>query len=253
MADPPIEKLAPEYAELWKNMQVRPGKEASVKSVANRIAASKAVYEAVTAQIGVPWVVVGIIHSLEADNNMGKHLHNGNPLTGRTTDVPSGRPPGNPPFTWEVSAIDALKLKKLDTIKDWPLERIAYELERYNGWGYRNLGGAVKSPYLWSFSNHHLKGKFIRDHVFNPEAPSSQVGGMLLLKELMGGEIAIPSTPMVVQVNTRPIVTDFFLPLGPFELLPTKDAPQTENGFRSRRMSRVGKPDSTVRSGKSTC
>ena len=38
-----------------------------------------------------------------------QHLHNGDPLSGRTTHVPPGRPrPASPPFTWEQSAHDAI-------------------------------------------------------------------------------------------------------------------------------------------------
>jgi lysozyme family protein len=230
MADPPFEDLQPEYSQLWTDMQIRPEKQAAVAAAAARITGHKTVYKAVMAEVGVPWAVVGIIHSLEADNNMGRHLHNGNPLTAQTTDVPSGRPPtGTPPFNWKDSAVDALKLKKLDAIKEWPVERIAYEFERYNGWGYRKVGGGVKSAYLWSFTNHHLKGKFVRDHVFDPDAPSDQVGAMALLKHLMDSGVAISGGGLTVEVKTKPIESNIFMPLGPFELLPTRDAPPADN------------------------
>jgi len=35
------------------------------------------------------------------------HLHNGDPLTARTVNVPKGRPKtGQPPFAWGISAKD---------------------------------------------------------------------------------------------------------------------------------------------------
>ena len=66
-------------------------------------------YDQVANATGVPWYVIGIIHEMEGGLNFTTHLHNGDPLTRRTVQVPAGRPPtGMPPFQWEESAIDAL-------------------------------------------------------------------------------------------------------------------------------------------------
>ena len=89
---------------------MRPSRRAAVNQLAARISASRPRYEKVGKALGIPWYVVGIIHSLEASGNFTRHLHNGDPLTARTTHVPAGRPKtGKPPFTWEQSAIDALR------------------------------------------------------------------------------------------------------------------------------------------------
>jgi hypothetical protein len=112
--------------------------------------------------------------------------------------VPKGRPPtGDPPFTWEESATDALKLKRVHINRDWSIEKIAYVLEGYNGWGYRLYHPEVKSPYLWSFSNHYTRGKYVRDGSWSPTAVSKQVGAMVLLNRMVArGLIEISFEPL---------------------------------------------------------
>ncbi|MNR22399.1 hypothetical protein D3C85_1393480 [compost metagenome] len=132
---------------------------------------------------GVPWFFIGIIHSLESNFHFGKHLHNGDPLTQRTVRVPAGRPvQGDPPFSWEASAKDALRMKGFDQQSDWSTARMLYRWEAYNGFGYRPRG--VPSAYLWSFSTHYTKGRFVEDHVFDPNSVSQQCGAAVMLKAL---------------------------------------------------------------------
>ena len=45
----------------------------------------------------------------------------------------------------------------------------------------------VLTPYLWSFSNHYKKGKFVKDGKFDPEFVSKQCGAAVILK-LMSAE-----------------------------------------------------------------
>jgi lysozyme family protein len=56
-------------------------------------------------------------------------------------------------------------------------------LELYNGWGYRKIGSVT--PYLWSFSNLYVKGKFVRDGVLDPEVISKQTGAAVILKRML--------------------------------------------------------------------
>ena len=99
--------------------------------------------------VGTPWYVVGVIHALESSLNFGRHLHNGDPLTARTVQVPAGRPKtGQPPFTWEASASDALRYQGFDKWKDWSIPGTLFKLEGYNGFGYRDHHADVPSPYL---------------------------------------------------------------------------------------------------------
>ena len=63
-----------------------------------------------------------------------------------------------------------------------------FQFERYNGFGYRPHG--INSPYLWSFSNHYLKGKFVKDGIFNENAGSKQCGAAVLLRRMSERQIA---------------------------------------------------------------
>ena len=129
--------------------------------------------------------MVGVIHALESSLNFGRHLHNGDPLTARTVQVPAGRPKtGQPPFTWEASASDALRFQGFDKWKDWSIPGTLFKLEGYNGFGYRDHHPDVPSPYLWSFSNHYSRGKYVADGTFSPTAVSAQCGVAVLLRRM---------------------------------------------------------------------
>jgi lysozyme family protein len=174
-----------EYDRLWDTCVVRTDKRASAAAIADRIVAHRDRYEAAGSPHGVPWYVVGIIHQLESSGDFTKHLHNGDPLTARTVQVPAGRPRnGHPPFTWEFSAADALTVDGLDTWRDWSVSGTLFVFERFNGFGYRNPDHRINSPYLWSFSTHYTKGKYISDTVYDPNAVSAQCGTAVLLRLL---------------------------------------------------------------------
>lgn len=186
MARPSFESLKPEYAALWMGITIRPERASEVRATARRVLDGRSRYEHVTAQTGVPWFVVGIIHQMECGLSFGQHLHNGDPLTARTRQVPAGRPKvGEPPFTWEESAVDAIRYDGLDKVPDWTVERIAYELECYNGLAYRKASINIHSPYLWSFTTVYERGKYIRDGVWSSVAVSQQSGAMAILKALV--------------------------------------------------------------------
>ena len=177
-------KLSNEYQELFASAVVNPARQAAVKVMQDKIAANRSRYEEVEQSTKVPWFVVATIHSLEGSLNFKTHLHNGDPLTARTVHVPKGRPLGKPPFTWEESAIDALQFDGLTTVTKWTLPMILFKLEGFNGFGYRTRHPEVLTPYLWSFTNHYQKGKFVADGKFDPNAVSKQCGGAAILKAL---------------------------------------------------------------------
>jgi lysozyme family protein len=171
-----------EYDRLWQSLAVRPDKSGTVDWYLSTIVKNKDRYMKIQEATGVPWYWVGITHGLEAGFNFGAHLHNGDPLTARTKLVPAGRPlTGTAPFSWEVSAIDAITQKGYQTWTDWHLpSMLAYAWERYNGFGYRSKG--IASPYLWSMSYHYTRGKYTYDGYYDPSAVSAQAGTMALLK-----------------------------------------------------------------------
>ena len=189
--------LRDEYVAMFDSMAIRPEKLASVDARVRSIAANEARYRSVADPAGVPWYVVGIIHSLEG-GGFNAHLHNGDPLTARTTHVPAGRPlTGNPPFTWEQSAADAIAMRGWNASTDWSLPGTLYQLEKYNGFGYRPVG--IPSPYLWSFSNHYQRGKFASDGHFDPNLVSAQAGAATILRRMMDlGVIQTVTPPKVV-------------------------------------------------------
>lgn len=163
------------YTEQLERMQVNPAWQAAIDRYANRIIANRAKYEEVSAATGVPWIFVGCLHYRESALDFKTHLHNGDSLKERTKHVPAGRPvEGEPPFTWEESAIDALKYEKFDGKTDWSMENICDRAERYNGLAYKRMG--KPSPYLWSGSNIYVRGKYVEDHVFDPSAVDKQIG-----------------------------------------------------------------------------
>jgi lysozyme family protein len=176
--------LKDEYQTLWDGCTVREGCEGNVAYYVKRLERNRSVYEAVGQELGIPWGFVGVIHAMECGFDFSAHLHNGDPLTARTIQVPKGRPAaGTPPFTWRESAVDALTMKKLDRVQDWSAPSMLHLLERYNGLGYRKRG--LPSPYLWSFSNHYEKGKFVKDGVYDPNAVSKQCGAAVMLRAVL--------------------------------------------------------------------
>lgn len=184
MAKNTLEKLRSDYEDLFGTIQVTTAKRPAAEAIVHAIANNRAVYEAIMLETGVPWQVVGCIHSLEASLNLKHHLHNGDPLTARTTHVPAGRPKkGNPPFTFAESAIDALTMVGLAGQNEWGVAETLFRLEKYNGFGSRNKG--INTPYLWSFSNHYKKGKFVKDGVWDANAVSGQCGAAVLIKVMI--------------------------------------------------------------------
>ena len=186
--------LSDEYQDLFDTCVVRTQREDDVEDLAGRLLENKSRYEAVGDQVDVPWYIIAVIHNMESSQSFEKHLHNGDPLTRRTRHKPKNRPPtGNPPFEWEESAIDALIFDGLDRVEDWTLPSALFRLEGFNGFGSRNHG--INTPYLWSFSKHYTKGKFVRDGEFDPNAVSDQCGAALLLQKMVKDEdIQFPLT-----------------------------------------------------------
>jgi len=176
--------LADTYADQFHACSIKTEHAAEVQAEAERIRVHRQRYAAVAAHFpGMPWWVPGILHSLECGLSFHQHLHNGDPLSARTVQVPKGRPKtGTPPFTWEESARDALVYDGLDQITDWSPGAALAAFENYNGTGYRRRG--VPSPYLWSFTDQYRCGKYTADGRYDPLAVSRQCGCAALLKHL---------------------------------------------------------------------
>ena len=202
-AAPPFQSaIKREYQRLFDTMTINPGRGPEIDAVAAKITAAKGRYQAIERATGVPWFFIGLLHHMESGNNFSRHLHNGDPLMGRTFNVPKGRPITNPnkggvgpspsnPYKFEESAIDALQLMQASsaawraTGKDWSLPAMLYRLEAFNGFGYRYWARPINSPYLWSYSNHYTKGKYVADGVPDPNAVSKQAGTAVILYRVL--------------------------------------------------------------------
>jgi lysozyme family protein len=183
------DSLADEYRTLFDACEIRSERKRFVEADVANLVRFKDRYQQVEAATAVPWYVVGIIHDLECGFDFGLHLHNGDPLTARTWQIPIGRPKiWNPPKDWKSSAVDALhgtnKGARLGAGAEKPsLEVTLFRLEAYNGFGSRWHN--VNTPYLWSYSQHYTKGKYYPDKIWNPDRVSKQCGAAVLIKVLV--------------------------------------------------------------------
>lgn len=196
------------YEKLLKTLVIRPHWKPIVDNSAKKILANKVKYKEVENATGVPWRVIGAIHWLECGGSFDGHLHNGDSLAKRTWQVPKGRPiaKGTAPgggYTWFESAVDALEYDGLTKNKDWSDARVAYLFEKYNGFGYRQLG--INNPYLWSGSTHYTRGKYVADKKFDRSAVSQQTGAMLLY--IRTGELEELKAPTLSREETKELKT----------------------------------------------
>lgn len=189
MAQYLYETVKPDYTRWWSSLVVTKVPEA--RAAANKIIAGKARYKAAEALTGIKWFVIGLIHNRESNCNFNTWLHNGDPMRNKqglaiqTVHVTAHRPP-NPSVTWEQGAYDALIVcLGLNHINDWCVERVAYIMEKMNGWGYRSPRRNIPSPYLVGGTNIQKRGKFVRDGVYDPDVMDPQLGGLAVLKMLM--------------------------------------------------------------------
>lgn len=174
-----------EYSYLIENAKILPKWRNELEAFQQFVDENIQQFEEAAAFTNVPVPVIAALNYRENGNNFDGHIHNGNPLTGKTYDVPVGRPiKGNAPWTWLESVVDCLvDLKKMnlfpwgdDYCKD--LEK----LESFNGWGYRNNN--INSPYLFSGTDAYDKGYFVKDHVFDPNKVNKQLGVFPMLMVL---------------------------------------------------------------------
>ncbi|HWB24708.1 MAG TPA: hypothetical protein VG738_04470 [Chitinophagaceae bacterium] len=193
--------LAINYQLLFNTCVINPAKTAEIDRQIDTMVANKAIYDSISTDTNVPWYFIAIIHCLECDLNFHTHLHNGDPLTARTVQVPKGHPVnGNPPFTFKESAVDALTIEGFTTWTDWTTPGMLYLFEKYNGFGYRSRG--INSPYLWSYSQHYTKGKFVADGRFDPDAVSQQEGAAVILRRINERQLLLGLSDIITQIRT---------------------------------------------------
>jgi lysozyme family protein len=195
VARPAFADLRQGYVELFDSCSIREAHSADVKWCVGKLSDSdnREQYNRVAEEVCAPWYFIGIVHAMEASFDFRTHLHNGDPLKARTVQVPSGRPPvWDPPNDWASSAVDAMTFDHFADQADWSLARTLYNWEGYHGWRSRAMG--INTPYLWSFSSHYSKGKFVADNVWDANAVSKQCGAAVMLKALVEqGLVTLPT------------------------------------------------------------
>lgn len=124
-----------------------------VDALLKQILKGKDRYDAVSNKHSVPWCVTAIVHATVCNCDFKVHLHNGDSLNGRTTNIPIGYPKGGrPPFTWEQSAEDVFLFYKWHKWNDWSVPGILHNLEIIGREDY-DLHATAYSK-LWHYSNH---------------------------------------------------------------------------------------------------
>ena len=178
-------ELAEEYQQLFQNCQILPAHTREIDQLISDIITDRLRYEAVGQPLGIPWQVIAAVHYAATERNFEVHPHNGDPLTRRTVHEPDGHPQhGEPPFSWEQSATDYLRLLGFDKWDDWSLAGTLYKLEGLGGWAYRLHLPKRHSPYLWCGSQHYQGGKFVTDELWSDDASYAQYGAAVLLRRL---------------------------------------------------------------------
>jgi len=189
------EKLKKEYTYLYSLAVVKPEWQRLTNQYLEKYKANKHRYEAISRLTPnrVPPKVIAVIHMKESSMDFNDHLHNGDPLTRRTVQVPAGRPKAAPKngktYTFEESALDALEYDGLTKVTDWSVGNMFLFLEKYNGSGYRTGAGRNTiprnaSPYIYSGTQFYHSGQYVSDGKFSSTAKAKNLGCMAFLKAL---------------------------------------------------------------------
>lgn len=182
----------PEIAKLIQGMSIRDTRRGEFEKFATKILRAKGRYVEVEHATSVPWPLVGVLHLRESSCDFDTYLGNGQKLDRRTTIEPTGRGPfcaslPAPPEAFVDGATDALKIDGLSGVAQptdrwdlgrywgsWPLEKMIFFAERYNGLGYWYRG--LPSPYIWGGTTVQQAGKYVSDGVFDAQVWDSQPG-----------------------------------------------------------------------------
>lgn len=216
-----ISVLIKKNQERWDNMSINPSKEDVLNHTARRLVdpSAKERYIQIETTTGVPWFIIAVIHERESGQDFTRQLSQGDPLNRVSVHEPQHRgpffnhpndPPGHDAFY--RGALDALIdcPPHASRWHDWSPGGALTLLEEYNGLGYANRG--MPSPYIWSFSNQYVRGKYVADGVFSLTTVDSQEGCAPLLKTMMQldstikfGEPVATSTISPSDVSTQSI------------------------------------------------
>jgi lysozyme family protein len=178
-----IVELKKANAKRWEAMKVTTASMPLIEQVAHRLtaASAKTRYQTVSDTTGVPWFIIAVIHEREASQSWKGNLAQGDPWHKPSIHVPKGRGPFE---SWEEAAIDALTNCAPHAARwtDWTAGGALMLLEKYNGLGY--AAHHKPSPYIWAATNQYIKGKFVSDGHYDPNAIDHQLGCAALLNRM---------------------------------------------------------------------
>lgn len=178
----------------WTKAIYNPHSMALASVVAKRLVATsaKTTYEFVENATTVPWFVIAVIHEREASQSWQANLAQGDPWIRPSVHVPKGRGPFK---SWTDAAVDALTncAPHAAQWKDWSAGGALTLLELYNGEGYENFHH-MASPYLWAGSNQYIKGKYVADGHFDPNAVDAQLGCAIMFEAMLALDSSIKFT-----------------------------------------------------------
>jgi lysozyme family protein len=190
----PFEILKPEYEMLLSQMVI-------TKSDAVNVTVTRLLrhyrngdYGIVSQDTGIPLIFIAPSFEREASSNFALSPAQGDRWDRPSVHVPAHRGPFR---NWTDAAKDAYHLNGLDAVgKDnwtWPL--LCYDGELFNGFGPRDHH--KHTGYLWGGTNIYDGGKYIADHVWDPNYRDTQLGVIPMAKRLvdMEPELALPGNP----------------------------------------------------------
>lgn len=193
-----INAMRREYNELLSTAKIQDDQLGIVRASGKFILDNRQRFIDVAREIGCPWCFVGILSVMEAGHSFKGWLANGNPLTGKTYDVPEGLevPGKNPPYDWAEAAIVSLRLKKFQEINLWDKLVMLLNFELWNGYGYRNKGH--KSQYLWASTQYEEPGRYVEDgpEGWSETALSDQAGCAALMLWLTEQGVNVEEIPL---------------------------------------------------------
>jgi lysozyme family protein len=193
-------------AHRWAKMHVKADRLGAFHATAQRLFAAKDRYQGVTDRLvemaasdptiyPVPSWFIAIVSEREYGGppHWDRQLGQGDRLDQKSHNVPAGMGPYLPKpgdvtpghDAWTRCCVDVLvnSAPRAAKWKVWTIGGVLTLFEEYNGLGYAARG--LPSTYVWSGSDQYVSGKYVRDHVYDPNVVDVQEGCAPLLAMLM--------------------------------------------------------------------